>query len=341
MTIESQRSFKVVSRQILGYLIAAACLVWVFHDIHGGKLLAQLGSIRWGWVAGGVAFDVLSYLCQGLRWRLLLRPTGDISTVRATQAIYAGLFTNEIAPFRAGELVRAYLVSRWQKTDFLSIIPSMAVERLFDGIWLGIGIGLTAVFVQLPKNLLDAADIFGAVVLAATVGFILLVVRREQSFESRQAARRGLWRPLRLLGDVIDRIAEGIRKIGTSRYFYFSLLVSSLILVGQILSFWFVMQAYGLRLSLSVGAAVFLIVHFGTALPNAPSNIGTYQFFTVLGLTLFGIDKTTASGFSVGAFVILTVPLWIIGLNAIALTGMRLKDIRGEIEKLVSKREAR
>jgi uncharacterized protein (TIRG00374 family) len=341
MTTESKRSFRDISMQVLGYLIAGVCLIWVFHGIHAGKMLSQLTTIGWGWVVVGIAFDILSYLCQGLRWKLLLRPTGEISILRATQAVYAGLFTNEIVPFRAGELVRAYLVSRWQKTDLLSIVPSMAVERLFDGIWMGIGIGLTALLVQLPKNLLHAADIFGAVVLAATVVFILLVVRKEKSLESRPAARRRLWKPLQMLGSLIDRVAEGIRDIGTSRYFYFSLLASSLILICQILSFWSVMQAYGLHLSLWVGAAVFLILHFGTALPNAPSNIGTYQFFTVLGLTLFGVDKTTATGFSVAVFVILTVPLWIIGFSALALTGMRLEDIRSDIGRLVAGRATR
>jgi uncharacterized protein (TIRG00374 family) len=340
MKTEQRSSLGSVTRRILGYAIAAACLVWVFHDVRGGTLLSQLRNISWGWAAAGVAFDVLSYLCQGLRWRLLLRPTGDISTVRATQAIYAGLFTNEIAPFRAGELVRAYLVSRWQRIDFLSTVPSMAVERLFDGIWLGIGIGVTALLVRLPKKLLDAADIFGGVVLAATALFIFLVVRADTSPDRAQTTPRGLWKPLRVIADAIGRIARGIRDIGTTRYFYFSLLVSSLILVCQILSFWLVMEGYGLHLSLWAGAAVFLVMHFGTALPNAPSNIGTYQFFTVLGLALFGIDKTTATGFSVAVFVILTVPLWIIGLTAIALTGMRLGDIRGEIARLMSGRRA-
>jgi uncharacterized protein (TIRG00374 family) len=332
----SKRAFRDVSRQVLGYLIAAACLIWVFHGIHVGTLLSQLKGIRWEWVAAAVAFDVLSYLCQGLRWKLLLRPIGPISVARTTQAVYAGLFTNEIVPFRAGELVRAFLVSRWERADVLAIVPSMAVERLFDGIWLGAGIGLTAVFVQLPKNLLDAADIFGGIVLAATVGFIVLVAGRERFIENRRMTNRKLWRPLRLFIDLLDRVAEGIRSIGTWRYIYLSFLASSLVLICQIFSFWFVMEAYGLNLSLWIGAAVFLIVHFGTALPNAPSNVGTYQFFTVLALTIFGIDKTTATGFSLAAFIILTLPLWIIGMNAIARTGMRLKDIRSEIANLVT-----
>lgn len=77
-----------------------------------------------------------------------------------------------------------------------------------------------------------------------------------------------------------------------------------------------------------------MIVHLGTTIPSAPSNIGTYQFFCVIGLMIFGIDKTTATGFSVIVFVVLTVPLWVIGLIAINRTGMKLKDIRAEISRL-------
>ncbi|MFI5174362.1 MAG: hypothetical protein ACHQKY_05865, partial [Terriglobia bacterium] len=89
----------------------------------------------------------------------------------------------------------------------------------------------------------------------------------------------------------------------------------------------------GLRLPWWTGAVVFLIVHLGTALPNAPANVGTYQFFTVVGLTLFGVDKTLATGFSVVVFILLTVPLWILGFFALSQTGMTLRTIRSEIAK--------
>jgi hypothetical protein len=75
----------------------------------------------------------------------------------------------------------------------------------------------------------------------------------------------------------------------------------------------------------------------GIAIPNTPSNVGTYQFFVVVGLTLFEIDKTTASGFSVVAFIVLTIPLWILGFIAITHTGMRLRDIQNEISRLIKR----
>jgi uncharacterized protein (TIRG00374 family) len=341
MTDVRKRNYGNAARQALGLAIAAACLVWVFHDVQGRRLLAQARSIRWDWVAVAIVLDLLSYVCQGVRWRFLLKPAGGISLVRATQAIYAGLFTNEIVPLRAGELVRAYLVSRWRSIAFMDVLPSIAVERFFDGIWLAAGIGLTAIFVRLPNNLVRAADVLGVAVLLAAALLVAIVSRKKRAPVNRPSAPERLWKPLRIFATLLDRLARGIGEIGTSRYFYYSLFSSPLIFICQILAFWCVMEACSLGLAPWTGAAVFMILYFGTAIPNAPSNIGTYQFFTVLGLSLFGVEKTTAAGFSVAVFVILTVPLWIIGIAAIAGTGMRLKDIRSEIGTLISRSKER
>ena len=93
------------------------------------------------------------------------------------------------------------------------------------------------------------------------------------------------------------------------------------------------MLGYGLRLSLWIGVAVFVIVSLGTAIPNTPANIGSYQFFAVLGLTLFGVDKTSATGFSLVVFTLLTLPLLAIGFLALSRSGMSLAAIREELRR--------
>jgi glycosyltransferase 2 family protein len=321
---------------LLRYLIAGAALLWVFYGVHPGRLWAELSGINWLWIPAAVGFDILSYICQGIRWKYLLRPMGNLPWLRTTQAIYAGLFTNEILPMRFGELVRAWLVTRWLSADLVSAVPSMAVERLFDGIWLALALGLTSLFVPLPRDLLDAADILGITVISATALFVFLVFRRRKL--EIADARRPRWKPLRAAAAFFSRMAEGIAAIGFSRSFFISLFFSLLILVMQALAFWMVMRAYGIDQSIWVGAALLLIVHFGTAIPNAPSNIGSFQFFTVLGLSLFGVDKTTAAGFSVVVFIILTVPLWLIGIVAINRTGLTLNAIRAEITRVIARK---
>jgi uncharacterized protein (TIRG00374 family) len=321
-------------RTAFSYAIAALCLLWVFHDFKIGELFRSAQNINWWWVFGAIVFDILSYLCQGMRWSLLLHPLGGISILRATQAIYAGLFVNEILPMRAGEVLRTYLVSRWISTHFTAVVTSILVERFFDGIWLALAFGVTVLGVPLPRYLVDAEEVLGFGVLAATAVFSYLVFfkRDPVSVPGSHAHRRFV--PVRWAYDLLSKMGGGIRLIGRSRFLYAAFGISLFLLVGQMLSYWFVMRACDLELSFWHGAAIFLIVHVGTAIPSAPSNLGTYQFFTVVGLTLFGIDKTTAATFSVVVFLVLTIPLWAIGLLAFSHLGLSLKKIRTEILSL-------
>jgi len=302
----------------IGYAVAAACLVWVFHDVKLGALWNSVGRIEWGWIGLAVVFDVASYVCQGARWALLLRHGGAISTAQTTQAIYAGLFVNEILPLRVGEVLRMWLAARWMKTRMTAVASSILVERFFDAIWLTLTVGLTVLFVPLPRYLVDAEEALAAIVFVATAVFLFAVFRKRTPPKKEPGRLRRL----------LDGLSGGIADIGRSRRLYASFGVSALLLLLQILAYWLVMRGYGMVLSFWQGAAVLLILHLGTAAPGAPSNVGTYQFFTVLGLTLFGVDKTAATGFSVVVFVILTIPLWAIGSLAFARAGLTLRNVR-------------
>jgi len=320
-----------VLRQAAAYVIAAACLVWVFHDVDASRFLASVTGLDWGWVALAIVFDTLSYVCQGIRWRLLLEPLGRISSLRATEAVYSGLFVNEVLPFHLGEVARAYPVSRWLHAPFVAVIPSMALERLFDGIWLAAGIGITAVFVPLPRDLVRAGDIFGLAILALTALFLFLLfrkTRRARSGASDRAPRRG---PAGWIARNLHALESGLRSIGLSRSSIAAFFLSFLVVLLQALSFWLIMAADGFRLSFLIGTAVFLIVRFGTVLPGAPGNLGLYQVFCVLGLSLFGVEKSAAAGFSVVVFVLLSVPLWALGFFALGRTGMTFAAIKSKM----------
>lgn len=318
--------------QAAAYLVAAAGLLWVFHDVAWAKLLKNMAGLDWRWVALGVLADVVSYVSQGVRWRLLLRPVGEVSIVQATQAVYAGLFVNEVAPFHLGEIARAYPVSRWLAAPLVSIVPSMALERLFDGIWLVAGMGLTAILVPLPRNLIQAGDIFGLAVIVLSVLAIYLIVRkaREPRPERPDRPRR---KSARWLATNLRKLNEGLRMIGLSRISASAFALSFLVVALQAVSFWLIMLAYGLRLSFWIGGAVFLIVRFGSIVPGAPGNLGLYQLFCVIGLTLFGVDKTVAAGFSIVVFVLLSAPLWALGALALGRTGISFADLKAKMKK--------
>ena len=50
----------------------------------------------WRWVSLGVIADLTTYLAHAWRWNVLLSPVKRLSLWRTTQAIYIGIFANEI-----------------------------------------------------------------------------------------------------------------------------------------------------------------------------------------------------------------------------------------------------
>ena len=67
------------------------------------------------------------------------------------------------------------------------------------------------------------------------------------------------------------------------------------------------------------------MINLGVSLPNAPANVGSYQLFCVLGLSIFQIEKSSAAGFSNFAFLALTIPIAIVGFGAFLRSGLTLR----------------
>jgi uncharacterized protein (TIRG00374 family) len=120
----------------LTVVISIACLIWVLEDFQPEKLMDEIRTMHWGWVAAAALFDILVYFLQGWRWSLLLRPVENIPYMRSIRAIYVGLFANEVLPLRTGEVIRCYLQARWSKLPLSVALSSAIIERIFDGIWL-------------------------------------------------------------------------------------------------------------------------------------------------------------------------------------------------------------
>ena len=134
----------------------------------------------------------------------------------------------------------------------------------------------------------------------------------------------------------LRHVVDGIHAMGNWRTLLATSGASLVYLILQIVPVWALMEGYGLDLSFWAAAAVYIILRLGTVIPNAPGNAGLYQFFCVLGLGLFNVPKSTAVGFSLMMFGVLTLPLLVGGFVAVAMTGLKLGDIRSRARSSVS-----
>src|ERR1051325_9400715 len=100
------------------YALSVACLIWVYRDFDWDSELPKLKHMHWGWIAVAVTTDIFVYVIQAWRWNILLSPVVNAPLGRSVQAIYIGLFANEVLPLRSGEAIRCYLQALWSKISF-------------------------------------------------------------------------------------------------------------------------------------------------------------------------------------------------------------------------------
>lgn len=304
---------------LVGYSIAAASLIWVYRGFDWKTELPRLLATDWRWVTVAVMADILVYVLQGWRWKLLLAPLARVHWLRAVQAVYIGLFANEVLPLRSGEVIRCYVMSRWAKLPFSLSVSSAAVERLIDGVWLVLGFYAVTFFVELPGFLVAAARIMALVLAGAAAVLIYVVFHRSHAAEAVSSSR---WSRL------LHRIVDGLHAMGRSRTFLPAVVVSLAYLLLQILPVYALMRGFGLGLGAGAAAVTLVVLRLGSIPPQAPSNVGSFQFFTILGLQLFGISRQDATGFATLLFLVVTVPLWLGGFIALVAAGMRLGELR-------------
>lgn len=305
---------------IITNLASLGILVWVLHDVNLGEVWSEIKQMHWGWVFLAAASDILVYVAQGWRWSMLLRPIADIPMMRSVRAIYVGLYANEVLPFRSGEIIRCYLQSRWGHLPFSVVLSSIAIERIFDGIWLVLYLALVVQFVDLPRTIRDGgfALILLVALLAGALGFIIAFQKK-----AKELAAHWKW------GDKAKVFIEDLQAMGGSRSFYQSWLASLPHLLAMTIPIYCVLRAYGFTgFCIWDAAVVNVIVRLGTVVPGAPGNLGVYQGLIVLALVFFGIEENVAKRFSLIVWIIVTLPLLLAGVVALSVTGFKLRELQ-------------
>lgn len=301
------------------YALSIGCLLWVYHDFDWKTELPKFARIHWLWILLAVATDILVYVSQAWRWNMLLSPIRMLPLWRTVQAIYIGLFANEVLPLRGGELIRCYLTAAWNKISFPLVLSSALIERLIDGIWLICGFVLITFLVPVGDGLKFAAGVLGVIVLSLGVLVAFAVLNRKFA---HHVVTKHKW------SEILRTMVEGLHKMGRSDSFLWAIAGSIAYLLLQLFPIYSMIRGYGLTLSMADAAVVLIVLRLSTVVPGLPGNIGLFHAaaFTALH-NLLGVEAQTAKSLSAVMFFIITVPLLVAGAFALAATGLKLKQI--------------
>ncbi len=305
-------------------------MAWVVNGANLSRIWSEMRHMSWTWVSAAVLLDIAVYLLHGWRWQLLLRPVQRVPYLDSIEAIYVGLFTNEVFPLRAGELIRCFLLSKSTDLPLSVTFASAVIERIFDGIWL-----MACFFVALHMGKLPGVLLKGGYVLGVLI-FLLGVVLGYAMYAKKQSLGLvfGLAWPKWFV-----ILIDDLHQIGHSRYLYYSFLVSGMYLLAQALPIYAVVRASSLEVPWMASFTMMVLLRLSSIVPQAPGNLGSFQWVAARTLIMFSLPAAHAKRFSLILWAAVTIPLIIIGFVAVAAEGINLTHLHREATSAAKERK--
>ena len=309
----------------LAYGISIAGLAYVIWNLHLPQLKADLEETTWWLVLVAVVLDVSPRLLEAVRWKYLLRLVA-VGYRFVLQAIYVGTIYSGILPLSSGELVRGVMVSSRARTSIASVFSTQIVERVSDAMALILLVWVTVGGLALPVSLRIAIGGLESLIVVALVGGFIIYLRRKglraRIDSSLPSGRAGRWFKSVVLNMRTSAVRVTLR----------GLLVAVFAAIGIVGLragvLWLLLAAYHIDLSYLQAAGLFALITVGTFLPGAPGEVGTWQFFCVLGLTLFGVPESEAASFSLVGYIFWTLPPMLIGFGALTASPFTWSELR-------------
>ena len=139
----------------LGVVVSVVLLLFLAYQVYRiddpSGLIDELAEANYFYLIPAVAVYFVGVYFRALRWQYLLAPMRRFPVKRLYPVVVIGYAANNLLPMRLGELVRSYYLARQdqaspgsQPISASSVLGSVAVERVFDGLTLIALVAVTA-----------------------------------------------------------------------------------------------------------------------------------------------------------------------------------------------------
>jgi uncharacterized protein (TIRG00374 family) len=330
----------------LGLAISAFFLWLALRGLHFDEVGSAMRSADYRWLIPGVAVYFVGVWVRTWRWDYMLRPLKHIPVRDLFPVVVIGYMGNNVYPFRAGELLRSWVLSRREGVPISASLATVVVERVFDGLVMLVFVFVALPFAPLPEN---AGWLRATVTWASLAFFVALAVFFALAARPEQANRlaRGIFGrfPPRLGPPLIGFTARFLDGLASLRHFRNIVMIfatSVVIWLLETVKYWFVMHAFDFEVSFFALMLMNGIVNLATTLPSAPGYVGTFDEPGIRTLTLYGVGQNIAAAYTLVLHAALWLPITLLGAYYMVREGLGWRDFGRAIQESATEpRESR
>lgn len=313
-----------------GLIITAGFLGFFLVRTDFGDIRDSFAGADYLLAAAGVPLYFAGYWFRSLRWSLLLSPVKQVTTMRLYPVVLIGLMSNNVAPARIGELVRAYLVGQRESISKSTAFGTIALDRAFDG--------LTLVAILGAMILLSGADPgvkglgLGAAAIFAAGTAVLVAMAM-----SPVRVRGWVGRLITLLPDHLAARVEGLMDsflggLAVIRSPSILALAGSASLASWLLEasmYYIVGEAFGLNVGFDAYLIVVSAANLALSVFASPGGVGPFEVTTREVLVFFDVSSATASAYALALHALLLAPVIAVGLILIWQSRVSMRELVG------------
>ena len=322
---------KKTIRWVVSLTISGAGLWFVLRGTDLYALKNSLLNIRSpGWLFLYPAVILFEFFMRSIRWKILFQSLKNLSVTSIFPITAAGFLVNNVLPFRAGDMARAYWTSQLAVIPLSSSITILIADRVFDMASL-----LSLVFLVLFKksHLFSSPHpvIFFSLITLGVFIFLLAMARYPQHFKKMSHIT---WMPQKI-SLWITQFIEGAQSLQSARALIGTYGISVFFWIINVTLLQYVAGLFSISLTWIDAAWVMIGICLGAMLPSAPGFVGTIEAAGVAALHLLGHPKEQALSFILLIHFAMISSTLVWGIPCLFKTG--LSGLRSESHKKIPK----
>ncbi|MDG5814752.1 lysylphosphatidylglycerol synthase transmembrane domain-containing protein [Chitinispirillales bacterium ANBcel5] len=297
-------------KTLVGILGIGAAIYWSVLGVEFDDVMESFGDADILLIGAVLVMTSLNLIVRAAVWKAIVRPMKNVSLLNALATYLIGVFSNLFLPFKLGDVAQGYSLGRRTEISKISLVTAVLVQRVFEVTSLMLIMVLIATLFSFPLLFERQTVILGLGVIAAIVVLMLLVLHRERvvkwleyllkRFSPTTAAAVKRTFELFIEGTgAIQSFSDIVRVLGLS-------IVSWGIQITMVL---LMARSLDIEISFLNASIVLLAINIGLLIPIAPGNIGTFQFFSILALSWFSVNKSKSLAFAILFQVIQGIPV--------------------------------
>lgn len=325
----------------IGLLVSLFFLALLFYKSNLQEIVFALSQANYLFLVPAIMVYFLGVVFESIRWRYLLSPLKSVTARTLFPITVIGYMANDVLPIRMGELVRAYLLGEKENISKTSILATIVVERMFDGLTLlsflilvitvvpasSLAPGQGGQFVEWLQGIARIGALF-------FLGFLVLFLVMASS---KNTILRLVGLPLRVLPprlqvkglQLTEVFIGGLAVLQSPWKTVLVFTMSVLAWLAEAGMYFFVMLGFSFIKPYYVMMLVTSTANLATTVPSSQGGVGPFEYFTVQTLALAGVNLEIASAYAIVLHAALLIPVTLLGFFYLWRQDLSLWDISG------------